>query len=116
MNMDIFDNKDSCEVVIVDDDKEFRNFLNSSLSGILITPEKYQGCEGLVLKPDAGDFSKWLRKNKPELNVEVRKADKRLVLKSSDFWLPFVFLAQDVALPFYLNLVTNYVYDRMKGA
>ncbi|MCE7868592.1 MAG: hypothetical protein DYG83_17620, partial [Candidatus Brocadia sp. AMX2] len=114
--MDIFDDKESCEIVIIDGDKEFRDFLNSSLSGIMIVPEKYQGCEGLVLKPDAGDFSKWLRKNKPELNVEVRKADKRLVLKSNDFWLPFVFLAQDVALPFYLNLVTNYVYDRMKGA
>lgn len=79
MNMDIFDNKDSCEAVIVDDDKEFRNFLNSSLSGILIIPEKYQGCEGLVLKPDAGDFSKWLRKNKPELNVEVERNLKNVV-------------------------------------
>ena len=114
--MDIFDDKESCEVVIVDDDKEFRNFLNLSPSGISIIPEKYQGCEGLVLKDNAGDFSKWLRKNKPELNVEVRKADKRLVLKSNDFWIPLVFLAQDVALPFYLNLVANYVYDRMKGA
>lgn len=114
--MDIFDDKESCEIVAVDDDKDFRKFLTSTPQGITFMPEKYQGCEDLVMKADAGDFAKWLKKNKPGLNVEVRKADKKLVLRSSDFWLPLVFLASDIALPVYLNLVSSYIYDRMKGA
>lgn len=114
--MDIFDDKESCEVIIVDDDNEFNEFLNSSPSGLALVSEKYRECEGLVLKAGAGDFSKWLRQNKPELNVEVRKTDKQLVLRSGDFWLPLVFLASDVTLPVYLNLVASYIYDRMRGA
>ena len=58
---------------------------------------------------------KWLAEVQPDLRVDLPSAD-RLVLRSNDIWLPLVFLAQNVSLPFYLGLVTNYVYDRMKGA
>lgn len=112
----LFDDRELCEVRIVDDDREFRDFLSSNPTGITFIPEKYKGCEGLLMKPDAGDFAKWLRQNKSDINVEMRKTDKRLVLRSGDYWLPLVFLASDVALPIYLSLVSNYIYDRMKGA
>ena len=114
--MDIFDDKESYEVVIIGNDKEFRDFLKSTPSGLLFVSEEYSECEGLVMKEDAGDFAKWLRQKQPELHVEVHKANKQLVLRSSDIWLPLVFLASDVALPVYLNLVANYIYDRIRGA
>lgn len=115
-NMDIFDDKESCEIVTVADGKEFREFLNSTPHGLTFVPEKYRELDGLVIKADVGAFSKWIKQNKPEINIEVRKADKKLELRSSDFWLPLVFLANDIALPVYLNLVANYAYDRMRGA
>ena len=115
-DMEFFDDKESCEIVIVDNDEEFRDFLDSNPRGLALLPEKHPRCDDLVMRDDVGDFSKWLSQNKPELNVKVHRANKRLMLRSSDYWLPLVFLASDVTLPFYLNLVTSYVYDRMRGA
>ncbi len=57
-----------------------------------------------------------MRKNNPNINIEVQKADKRLLLRSGDYWLPIVFLARDITLPLYLNIVANYLYEKMKGA
>ncbi len=114
--MNAFEEKDFCELVSIDDDKDFRDFLKSTPRGLAFLPERYGGCNGLVMKADAGDFAKWLRQNKPDLNVELRTADRRLDLRSADFWLPLALLANDVAIQFYLNLVANYVYDRMRGA
>ena len=115
-DVEFFDEKESCNIETVDNDGEFSEFLRSNSCSLLLLPEKYRDCDEPVMKDDAGDFSKWLIQNKPELNVEVRKADKRLVLHSNDYWLPLVFLASDVTLPFYLNLVASYVFDRMRGA
>ncbi len=30
--------------------------------------------------------------------------------------MPLVFLASDITLPIYLNIVANYLYEKMKGA
>ncbi len=70
----------------------------------------------LSLKADAGDFAKWIRVNQPECKVELPKVESLLVLRNSDCWLPLVYLATDVALPVYLNIVSTYIYDKMKGA
>ncbi len=107
--------KDVCEIVPVDEDVPFREFLTSRDAGIAMVPEPFGNLAEPMLRSDAGDFAKWLAQAQPDLRIAVPPAD-RLVLRSSDIWLPLVFLAQNVALPFYLGLVTNYVYDRMKGA
>ena len=114
--MEIFEDRDICEIVNIEDDREFREFLDSNRHGLVLVPRPYQGCDGVVLSADGADFSKWLRISRPELNVEVRKPDKLIDLHSVDYWLPVVFLASNVTLPVYLNLVANYLYDRMKGA
>lgn len=114
--MEIFEDKDICEAVTIDDDKEFREFLDSNPHGLVLVPRPYQGCDGVVLSADGADFSKWLRDFSPELNVEVRKPDRLIDLHSIDYWFPVVFLASNVTLPVYLNLVASYLYDRMKGA
>ena len=114
--MSILEPKDICELVAIDDDSAFKNYLGSDPSGFAVVTEKYPDCEGDVLLSGAGDFAKWVRRNAPEIKVKVNKADKHLMLRSGDYWLPLVFLASDVTIPVYLNIVANYLYDKMKGS
>jgi len=114
--MHYFDNKETCEIIPVDDDLQYYEFVNSYSADVLFVPEQYQNSEGLIMKADAGNFAKWMRKTKPDLKIDLRKADGKLILRSSDLWLPLAYLASNVALPMYLNLVTSYLYDRMRGA
>ncbi|HQG32115.1 MAG TPA: SEC-C domain-containing protein [Deltaproteobacteria bacterium] len=114
--MSILDNKEVCEIIVVNDDTDYLAFVTSSSADIEFIPEQYQSFKGLTMKPDAGDFAKWVHKTRPEMKVELRKADARLDLHSSDLWLPLVFLASNVGLPVYLNLVSSYLYERMKGS
>lgn len=109
------DEKETCEIAVVDD-PDFESFLRTGIVGLKFVPRPYHSCKAKLMSPDAGDFSKWLNRNHPEINLTIDRGDGKLVLRSSDFWLPLVFLASDVALPIYLNLVSNYLYDRMKGA
>jgi hypothetical protein len=113
--MDLFDNKETCTIMPVGNDHEYCEFVNSSAADMAFVPEQYRECKGSIMKADAGNFAKWLRKTRPELKVDLRKADGKLVLRSADLWLPLVFLGNNVALPIYLNLVASYLYDRMRG-
>jgi len=97
------------------DDIEFQNFIDSNPTGLAIIPENYRDTSTLVSQPDSGDFAKWIRINNPNFKVDQRRSDKRLVLRSSDYWLPLVFLATDITLPIYLNLVSSYLFDKSKG-
>ena len=114
--MNISDDEESYELIDLEDDSDFRAFLNSKPSGIKFLPEKYQDCEEMVVKKEAGSFSKWLRQNHPNIKVYVPEGHKKLVLKDNDFWFPLVFLASDITLPVYINIVSNYIYDRMRGS
>lgn len=107
--------QDISDLVTVEHDAEFLAFLESNPCGIRMIAEPYAEVDRPVIKADAGDFAKWLRVHHPKVNVEVQQGD-RLVLRSANLWLPLVFLASDIALPLYLNLVSSYLYDKMKGA
>ena len=111
----MYEPKDVCELISVEDDAEFSTFLDTEPNGLLMLPQEYDQSDRLLLTADTGDFAKWLRSYHPEIPVSIQRADY-LVLRSSDFWFPLVFLANNVGLPLYLNLVANYLYDRMKGA
>lgn len=114
--MDVLEAKEICELVTVEDAAAFRNFSKSASTGLSMIPEEYGEPKQLVLKSDAGDFAKWLKGYDPKINVGIGKADQRLVLRSGDYWLPLVYLAHDIVLPVYLNLVASYLYEKMKGA
>ena len=81
-----------------------------------IVPEAFGDPPRLAVRDSCGDFAKWVKANAPTVHVEMRQPANRLVLRSADSWLPLVFLASDVSVQFYLNLVANYVYDKLKGA
>jgi hypothetical protein len=107
---------DKCQITPVEDNQQFRAFEKSNPSGLMMVPEPFGNPPQLVMHAAAGEFAKWLRETAPSLNVVGDLGKRRIVLQSGDIWLPLVFLAQDVALPVYLNLVSSYLYERMKGA
>jgi len=95
---------------------DFPDFFEKS-KGILCHPEeKFRDYEGPVLKPDTFRFAKWVKQKHSNIHIDVRSAEAMADLRSNDFWLPLVFLASDVSLPVYLNLVANYIYDMARGA
>jgi len=68
-----------------------------------------------VVGANAKHFAKWLHINKPEISVKVDSSPS-LALHAHDIWFALVFLASDITLPIFLNLVASYVYDQLKGA
>ncbi|MFH1117070.1 MAG: hypothetical protein V1792_24395 [Pseudomonadota bacterium] len=108
--------KDLFEIHSISEDSDFRDYVDTDPTGLKIISLEYPGCNERVLYSEAGDFEKWIRKSKPEINIEVEKVNRKLVLQSGDYWLPLVFLASDVTLPIYLNIVASYLYDKIKGA
>lgn len=113
--MDELAPKDISEISDVSDVTDFDEFLASQSSGLRMVSEPYGPDGERVIKPDAGDFLKWLRAAQPDVHVEVLPG-RKLVLHSGDVWIPLVFLAKDIGLPVYLNLVSSYLYDRFKAA
>lgn len=67
------------------------------------------------LAADTFHFRKWLKANAPDIDLTVDEAPT-LALHSHDIWIPLAILASDVSLQVYLGLVTNYIYNRLKGA
>jgi hypothetical protein len=108
--------KDVCELVTIEPDDSFKTFAQSSPSGVALVPQSYGDHEKPVIKAAAGDFAKWMAAAHPEIKVSLPKDTERLVLHSQDLWLPLAFLASDISLPIYLNLVSSYLYERWKGA
>jgi hypothetical protein len=108
--------KEVCEVVTVEDATDFQSYLGTNPSGLLMVSEPWGDQPEPVLPQDAGDFVKWLKINAPSIPVEVRKTDRRLLLQSGDYWLPVAFLASDVSVQIYLNMVASFLYDKLKGA
>jgi hypothetical protein len=107
---------DVAEISEMAHEAEFRAFRKANRRGLAMIPEIYGDSPKPALRSAGGDFAKWLKINAPTIPVDVRRSDQRLVLRSGDYWLPLVFLAGDVALPVYLKLIANYIYEKMKGA
>lgn len=90
------------------------NYQNFSAS-IIIIPTSTEADEKL-LSTYTGDFAKWIKCNNDDIKIETLPHDKKIELRSEEFWLPLVFLGQDIALPVYLNMVSSYLYEKTKGA
>lgn len=114
--MSILEPRQVAEIVELDDDPAGYEFATRAAGGIRIVAEAHGESRSVALRESAGDFAKWLKRISPGVPVELQVPAERLVLRCGDYWLPLVFLAKDVALPVYLGLVSNYIYDKMKGA
>lgn len=115
--MSPFELKDVCEAKPVEDDADFRTLRAGVATGVVLVPEVHRDSEQRLLPSDAGDFVKWLRQKDSSLAiVKADEGDGRVLRRSSEWWLPLVYLAGDMTLQIYLNLVASYLYDKMRGS
>lgn len=114
--MHLFSNTETCDLIDLEDTTEFKKYIDSAPSGLMFMPEKYGECNDLVVKSGAGSFAKWVKQKHPEIHIDYPKDCKKLVLNNNDYWMPLTFLATDITLPVYLNIVASYIYDFMKGS
>lgn len=72
-----------------------------------------------AFQPDTVAFYKYSVANKDsDIKIELfenKGEEKVLALHSFDIWIPMMYVAGSVMLPIAINLVSSYVYDRMKG-
>lgn len=84
-------------------------------SGIAFLPERV-GVDGTIgMKPDYGDFMKWMGANHKQTALTLPPHSPKAVLRSSDIWLPLIYLASDTSVQVFLNMAASYLYDRAKG-
>lgn len=113
--MSLFEDKDIFEIEN-DSTESFAKFLaENDHRGITIVPEIDRDGQSLVLPPEASDFAKWIRQRPVDVPVQTLSADGHAIRRSAEIWLPLVFLASDVTLAVYLNLVSSYLYDVLRG-
>jgi hypothetical protein len=109
--MNEFNEKDEIKFEDFQEDVKYNSLLTGNANEIICLPND----EG-DLNPETYNFAKWVKKHRQDVSIQVAKAKGTTALKSSDFWLPLVFLASDVTLQIYLNIVSSYVYDMARGA
>lgn len=114
--MGVFEEKDICEVTTLEDDASLVKILEGSESDIQMIPSPEETESAGVLKSHSGDFLKWLKEHSPAVNVSMPQNIKKVALHSGDIWLPLVVLANDMTLSIYLNLVSSYIYDQLRGS
>jgi hypothetical protein len=107
--------KDEVRLDEVTRDLSFSHGYDVANSGITILPQRYGHDGKLVVRADSTSFVKWLRVNAPDVSVKKPRDLPSISLHSNEIWMPIVFLASDIALPIYLNLVSSYLYDLSRG-
>ncbi len=117
------DVKCECESVEFNLDKYTKKVKNKSdfyRKGILVLPyEKWGSFDCSPFMSTTFDFVKWIKHNtdmKENISVLDGKEKRIAALHSAQIWFPLVYLFSDVSLPIYLNLVANYLYDKLRGA
>lgn len=114
--MDLVQSHLVTSVVDVIDDATYRQFLGTTTSGLAFPPESVSQNGTIGLKPDYGDFLKWLKTTHPQVAVTLPPAESpKAVLRSADIWLPLVYLAGDTSVQIFLNMAASYLYDCSKG-
>lgn len=113
--MSIVEPKEICELQEIEE-LPIEKSVASKKNGIVFVPALYGQLDQPVIMADTGDFIKWLKSESPNIEVDTNTTSPKLVLRSGDYWLPLAYLASDVTLPVYLNLVSSYLYEKARGA
>lgn len=83
---------------------------------VLILPSP-QGQSQYYFSQEAINFVKYCRQSN-NVNIDVLAdygAIEVLSLHSFDIWMPIIWIAENILFPVIVGLVTNYVYERMRG-
>ena len=77
-------------------------------------PASYK--QGHFFAQETIDFLKYCRENDSNKYDILSDGDITVrSLHSFDIWMPIIFIAQSVLLPFAINMVSNYIWEKMKG-
>ena len=114
--MSFLEPKEICELIDLSTDEE--KLLESALNSAQITilPEPLGEKGELLFSSDSGEFTKWMKDNEPSLSIEFDRNKDLIVRRANDIWMPLIKLAENCALPVFLGIVSNYLYNKMKGA
>ncbi len=83
---------------------------------IIICPKRNTNDGNYYYSQDAIDFIKFSREQETDCSIDLLSEEvKVLSLHSADIWVPVIWIAKNVVLPFVISLVANYIFDRMKG-
>ena len=82
----------------------------------LVVPSKYQDKE-YYFAQETIDFIKYCRLNDAEHTYDVLADGDISVrsLHSFDIWMPVIWVASNILLPFAINMVCNYIAEKRKG-
>lgn len=83
---------------------------------ILAIPQKYNENE-FYFAQETINFLKYCRKNNPQYDIDIlADADIQIrSLHSFDLWLPAIFITSNIILPIAVNLVSDYIQEKIKG-
>jgi hypothetical protein len=117
--VEINDSSISYQVLMDKDEFSVDTKARAEAADILILPDfnVRQGVDR-AFQPDTINFFKYSRGTVKDYKIELfenKGEEKVLDLHSFDIWLPTIFIASSVVLPFIINLTSAYVYDRLKG-
>lgn len=85
-------------------------------ANFLAVPYKYEQHE-YYFAQETIDFLKFCRSQSPEYSFDVLAENDIQIrsLHSFDIWMPVIWVASSLLLPFAINMVSNYIYDKMRG-
>ena len=113
----IWETKDVHKIEAIEDNPELVSLVRANTRHILCIPESVgRQSRHKVIMPQTYNFAKWVRKNKTDIAIDVAESEGIKSLHSHDFWIPVVILASDMSVQVFLNLVSSFIYDRIKGA
>ncbi len=87
------------------------------ISDIVVLPQKYNINE-FYFAQESVNFIKYCRKNNQKLKTDILANENGIpirALHSFDIWMPIIWIASYIILPTAIGLVTNYIYEKMKG-
>lgn len=82
---------------------------------ILAVPANH-GRDEYYFRQETLDFIKFCRQTDPDHSYDILADEiKVLSLHSFDIWMPVLYVASSVLLPFAINMVSNYIWEKRKG-
>lgn len=94
--------------------KEAQNKL--STTDFLVVPSEYKENE-YYFAQESVNFVKFCRQQNIENSIDLL-ADSDIQIRSLhsfDIWMPVIWVTEFILLPAAVNLVTSYIYDKLKG-
>lgn len=87
-----------------------------STTDFLVLPSKYSENEYLFAQ-ESIEFIKFCRKKNTENSIDLlADSDIRIrSLHSFDIWMPVIWIAKFILLPIAINLVSDYICEKIKG-